>query len=156
LKFSTLLIKKNLNLLFFYRFFVNLIFHTTAVLVFCVLFVCYFSKVKNESIYFFNKQLNYSCQFKKIKNIECGSCGLSRSWVFLSRGEIKKSYFYNNNGVITFIMSNVYLLSYILLLNKTKNKRILLIKSCLILSMFISWIGIIVSNYKLKTYDLFL
>lgn len=46
----------------------------------------------------FGQVLPLSCQFRETTGLPCASCGMTRSWVWLARGEVAKSFQYNAAG----------------------------------------------------------
>ena len=52
----------------------------------------------------FGHILPLSCQFRQTTGLPCASCGMTRSWVWLARGEVAKSFQYNAAGASLLVL----------------------------------------------------
>ena len=144
-----------------FKFSFGFIYGFIAIILFFILSITYLSKLSGETISLFGDDLVYKCEYKKFIGKECGSCGLSRSWVSLSNFEFKKSRDYNNSGPKTFFASHLYLFGCFILLYLKKinlfqmDLVLMLIQFLSILMLVFSWIDIIRENVKLETYNLY-
>jgi|ETNmetMinimDraft_2_1059921.scaffolds.fasta_scaffold277911_1 hypothetical protein len=145
-----------------YTFCLNVIFNIIGIGLFCILIITYLSDLNQESIRIIDHDLSYQCQYKILTGKECGSCGLSRSWVSLSNFKFEQARNYNSSGFITFITSHVFVLGYFfsIFINKKviKNKDFILVsfKSLMILMQITSWYRIVQTNISLETYKILL
>lgn len=141
---------------------INLIFNLIGIVLFLVLTIAHLSELNGETIRLFGKDSSYQCQYKSLTGNECGSCGLSRSWISLSNFKFEQAKNYNSSGLITFIASHVFVLGYFfsifikkkILMNK--NVIFILFKSLMILMLLSSWYRIVQTNFYLETYKILL
>jgi len=143
-----------------YQFCLNTIFNIIGISLLLILIITYLSDLNGETIQLLGSNLSYQCQYKILTGNECGSCGLSRSWVSLSNFNLDKGIKYNTSGLITYITSHLYVALFIFhnfIVNKNINNGIILfIKPTMILLLFISWYRIIVMNISIETYNILL
>jgi len=145
-----------------YTFCLNVIFNIIGIGLFCILIITYLSDLNQESIRIIDHDLSYQCQYKILTRKECGSCGLSRSWVSLSNFKFEQARNYNSSGLITFITSHVFVLGYFfsifikkkILMNK--DVQLVSFNSLMILMLLTSWYRIVQTNISLETYKILL
>lgn len=144
-----------------FTFSFRFIYSFIGIILFVLLSITYLSKLSGDTITFFGENLVYVCEYKNFTGKECGSCGLSRSWVSLSNFEFQKSKNYNNSGPKTFFFSHLFLLVFlvVLLLKKLKfsQKNIVLIflQFSSILMLIFAWSDIILKNIRMETYSIY-
>jgi len=144
-----------------FKFSFYFVYRFIAVVLFFLLSITYLSKLSGETINLFGEDLVYVCEYKNFTGKECGSCGLSRSWISLSNFEFQKSKDYNSSGLKTFFVSHLYLLVFfvVLLLKKLnfykKRGVLIFLQFSSILMLIFSWIDIILENIRLETYSIY-
>lgn len=144
-----------------FKFSFGFIYGFIGIVIFFSLSITYLSNLHGETISLFGEDLIYVCEYKNFTKKECGSCGLSRSWVSLSNFEFQKSKQYNNSGPKTFFVSHLYLLGcFVLLLLKkinfpVKDVVLIFLQLLSVLVLVFSWIDIIQENIRLETYNFY-
>ncbi len=130
--------------------------HLIALGLFFALFISYISTIDNNKIILFDNQFSYQCSYKQKTGQDCGSCGLSRSWVSLAKFNISEGKKYNNNGFITFYSAHIYIIGYIFIYFRKKRKTTAtLLKILLITVLLIAWIKIAMINTSLGMLDFY-
>ncbi|MBW1876736.1 MAG: DUF2752 domain-containing protein [Deltaproteobacteria bacterium] len=56
-----------------------------------------------EWSYLFGRQLGGPCGFQEVSGLACPSCGMTRSWLWLVRGDVWKAFTYNAAGALLLI-----------------------------------------------------
>jgi hypothetical protein len=54
----------------------------------------------DEWSYLFGRQLGGPCGFQEVTELACPSCGMTRSWLWLVRGDLYKAFTYNAAGAL--------------------------------------------------------
>jgi len=78
-----------------------------------------------------------SCAFKNIADIECPSCGMSRSFTAALHGHFKLAYCYNNSGVLIlfFVLTQIVARVFMLFIESKKRVTSLVVKLDVTLSL---------------------
>ena len=129
--------------------------HLIALSLFFALFISYISTIDNNKIILFDNQFSYQCSYKEKTGQDCGSCGLSRSWVSLAKFNISEGEKYNNNGFITFYSAHIYIIGYIFIYFIKQRKTTATLKISLIIVLLIAWINIAMTNISLGMLDFY-
>lgn len=56
-----------------------------------------------EDVHLFGYDMFEPCPWKERTGDLCGSCGMTRSWVWMARGELQRSLGYNPAGTLLFL-----------------------------------------------------
>jgi hypothetical protein len=126
------------------------------VLITCII-VSFFSKINRDTVFIFGQTKMPSCKYYKITGKQCGSCGLTRSWISISKLNFKLGNQYNKSGIPTYFAALTFLIGSILFFFLRKslnsNQRIV-VYFTLFTILIIGWHNIIIVNYQLNTYKM--
>lgn len=134
-------------------------FNIALTIIFVFAYFIAFNSVDESSSEILGSRLMYpSCNYYKLTNRMCGSCGLTRDWIRIIKHKNLSEDYINKNSIKTisasiiivlFTITEVFLFAYFQYPN---NLRLILL-SVPIIVLGYAWYDIIITNIHLKTYE---
>jgi hypothetical protein len=131
-----------------------------AVLLSIALLVSTILVESNDKLSISGHIINHQCEYLKITDHPCGSCGLSRAWVSISHSKFNDAANFNNSGIITYVAALVFVVGHIAIwlfmhYATMRNPQKEFFFSVLLLAILVgAWLDIIATNVELGTYKL--